>query len=105
MVKKQENERPNINRIEKEWKQILEGLELMLIDLIDYIINLLLFTGKDAVSIKPSSSSTASAYHSDDDMASSFKNIEIKDKKSGCFILNKYFLEIISEFYFKGYFN
>jgi hypothetical protein len=32
MVKKQENERPNINRIEKEWKQILEGLELMLID-------------------------------------------------------------------------
>jgi len=26
MVKKQENERPNINRIEKEWKQILEGL-------------------------------------------------------------------------------
>jgi hypothetical protein len=32
MVKKQENERPSINRIEKEWKQILEGLELMLID-------------------------------------------------------------------------
>jgi hypothetical protein len=32
MVKKQENERPNINRIEKEWKQILEGLKLMLID-------------------------------------------------------------------------
>jgi hypothetical protein len=32
MVKKQENERPNINRIEKEWKQILEGLELLLID-------------------------------------------------------------------------
>jgi hypothetical protein len=27
MAKKQENERPNINRIEKEWKQILEGLE------------------------------------------------------------------------------
>jgi len=32
MVKKQENERPNINRIEKEWKQIIKGLELMLID-------------------------------------------------------------------------
>jgi hypothetical protein len=32
MVKKQENERPNINRIEKEWKQILKGLELLLID-------------------------------------------------------------------------
>jgi hypothetical protein len=32
MVKKRENERPNIKRIEKEWKQILKGLELMLID-------------------------------------------------------------------------
>jgi hypothetical protein len=32
MVKKRENERPNINRIEKEWKQILKGLELLLID-------------------------------------------------------------------------
>jgi hypothetical protein len=32
MVKKRENERPKINRIEKEWKQILKGLELMLID-------------------------------------------------------------------------
>jgi hypothetical protein len=38
MVKKQENERPNINRIEKKWKQILKGLELMLIDLIDYYL-------------------------------------------------------------------
>jgi hypothetical protein len=28
MVKKQENERPNINRIEKEWKRILKGLVL-----------------------------------------------------------------------------
>jgi hypothetical protein len=103
MVKKRENERPNINRIEKEWKQILEGLELMLIDLIDYIINLLLLTEKDAVSIKPSSSSTASAYYSDDDIASSIKNIEIKDKKSGYFILDLDFLEIIS--YFKGVLN
>jgi hypothetical protein len=58
--------------------------------LIDFIINLLLFTGKDAVSMKPSSSSTASAYYSDDDMASSFKNIEIKDKKSGDFIIDLY---------------
>jgi hypothetical protein len=32
MVKKQENERPNINRVEKEWKQILKGLEFILID-------------------------------------------------------------------------
>ncbi len=69
------------------------------------IINLLLFTEKDAVSIKLSSSSTGSAYHSDDDMASSIKNIEIKDKKSGYFILDLDFLEIISEFYLKGYFN
>jgi hypothetical protein len=66
---------------------------------------LLLITGKDAVSIKPSSSATASACHSDDDMASSIKNIEIIDKKSGYFILDLDFLEIISEFYFKGYFN
>ena len=102
MVKKQENERPNINRIEKEWKQILEGLELMLIDCL-IIINLLLFTGKDAVSIKPSSLATASAYYSDDDIASSIKNIEIKDKKSGYFILDLDFLEIIS--YFKGVLN
>ena len=64
--------------------------------MIDFIINLLKFTGKDAVSIKPSSSSTASAYYSDDDLASSIKNIEIKDKKSGYFILYLYFLEIIS---------
>ena len=104
MVKKQENERPNINRIEIEWKQIIKGLELMLIDCL-IIINLLLFTGKDAVSIKPSSLVTASAYYSDDDMASSIKNIEIIDKKSGYFILDLDFLEIISEFYFKGYFN
>ncbi len=60
------------------------------------IINLLLITGKDAVSIKPSSSATASACHSDDDMASSIKNIEIIDKKSGYFILDLDFLEIIS---------
>jgi hypothetical protein len=32
MVKKRENERPNINRIEKEWKQIIKGLERVLID-------------------------------------------------------------------------
>jgi hypothetical protein len=57
------------------------------------------------VSIKPSSLATASAYYSDDDMASSFKNIEIKDKKSGYFILDLDCLEIISEFYLKGYFN
>jgi hypothetical protein len=57
---------------------------------------LLLITGKDAVSIKPSSSATASACHSDDDMASSIKNIEIIDKKSGYFILDLDFLEIIS---------
>ncbi len=73
--------------------------------MIDFIINLLLFTGKDVVSIKPSSSATATAYYSDDDMASSIKTIEIKDKKSGYFILDLYVLEIISEFYFKGYFN
>ena len=95
MVKKQENKRTNITRIEKEWKQILEGLELMLIDCL-IIINLLQFTGKDAVSIKPSSLATASAYYSDGDLASSFKNIEIKDKKSGDFILDLDFLEIIS---------
>jgi hypothetical protein len=64
--------------------------------LIDCIINLLLFTGKDAVSIKSSSSATASAYYSDDDMASSIKNIEIKDKKSGYFILDLDCLEITS---------
>ncbi len=57
------------------------------------------------MSIKHSFLATASAYHSDDDMASSFKNIEIKDKKSGYFILDLDFLEIISEFYFKGYLN
>jgi hypothetical protein len=73
------------------------------INLIDYIINLLQFTGKDAVSIRHSSSATASAYYLDDDLASSIKNIEIKDKKLGYFILYLYFLEIIS--YFKGYFN
>ena len=66
------------------------------INLIDYIINLLQFTGKDAVSIRNSSSATASAYYSDYDMASSIKNIEIKDKKLGYFILYLYFLEIIS---------
>ena len=86
MVKKRENERPNINRIEKEWKQILKGLELMLIDCL-IIINLLLFTGKDAISIKNSSLTSASAYYSDEDLANSIKNIEIKDKKSGYFIL------------------
>ena len=48
------------------------------------------------MSIKPPSWATASAYYSDDDMASSFKNIEIKDKKSGYFILDLDFLEIIS---------
>jgi hypothetical protein len=64
--------------------------------LVDYIINLLLFTGKDAVSIKHSFLATASAYYLDDDLASSIKNIEIKDKKSGYFILDLYFLEIIS---------
>jgi hypothetical protein len=32
MVQKQENERPNINRIEKEWKQIIKGLEIILIN-------------------------------------------------------------------------
>ena len=48
------------------------------------------------MSIKPPSWATASAYYSDDDMASSFKNIEIKDKKLGYFILYLYFLEIIS---------
>ena len=48
------------------------------------------------MSIKPSSSATASACHSDDDMASSIKNIEIIDKKSGYFILDLDFLEIIS---------
>jgi hypothetical protein len=41
-----------------------------------------------------------SAYHSDDDMASSIKNIEIKDKKSGYFILNKYFLNKFFNFFF-----
>jgi hypothetical protein len=40
------------------------------------------------VSIKPSSSATASAYYLDGDLASSIKNIEIKDKKSGYFILD-----------------
>ncbi len=71
--------------------------------MIDFIINLLKFTGNDAVSIKPSSSATTSAYYSDDDLASSIKNIEIKDKKSGYFILDLDCLEIIS--YFQGYFN
>jgi hypothetical protein len=32
MVQKQENERPNINRIEIEWKEIIKGLEIILID-------------------------------------------------------------------------
>ena len=86
MVKKQENERPNINRIEIEWKQIIKGLEIILINWL-IIINLFLFTGIDAVSIKHSFLATASAYYSDDDMLSSIKNIEIKDKKSGYFIL------------------
>jgi hypothetical protein len=54
------------------------------------IINFLLFTGIDAVSIKNSFLATASAYYSDDDMLSSIKNIEIKDKKSGDFIIDLY---------------
>jgi hypothetical protein len=29
MVKKRQNERPNINRIEKEWKQILKSLVII----------------------------------------------------------------------------
>ena len=86
MVQKQENERPNINRIEIEWKQIIKGLEIILIDWL-IIINLFLFTGKDAISIKNSSLTSASAYYSDEDLANSIKNIEIKDKKSGYFIL------------------
>ena len=47
----------------------------------------IIFPGKDSVSIKPSSLTTASAYYSDEDLASSIKSIEIKDKKSGYFIL------------------
>jgi hypothetical protein len=48
---------------------------------------LFLFTEKDAISIKNSSLTSASAYYSDEDLANSIKNIEIKDKKSGYFIL------------------
>jgi hypothetical protein len=55
------------------------------------IINLFLFTVKDTVSITPSSVKPVSTYYSDDDMPSSIKNIEIKDKNSGYFILNKKF--------------
>jgi WD40 repeat protein len=57
------------------------------------IFNLLLFTGTDTVSIEHSSVKPASAYYSDDDLDSSIKNIEIIDKKSGYFILDKYFIK------------
>jgi hypothetical protein len=45
MVKKQENERPNINRIEKEWTQIIKGSVIMLMDCL-IIVKFLFFQEK-----------------------------------------------------------